>query len=380
MARNSLIRFGVTDLLGAFLVAAIGTAAIIAMGREIVGPLVGVRVRSLGDWESAALTVPLLFALLYLALRRHAVDRLDGLLAEGERRPVQGIRDVVSRNLRCVWLVATFRPNLARAALTGQRRPLLEALDPGYQAVFCSTDLRTRSPVMLMKDSLAVLASESENEMATYEVGRIPLSKSVMASAAFPGVFQPVNVRVGRSRRRLRLADGGLIDNYGLQGIEVAHGSSEALASIVEVLIADSAAPPPSRSGGPIGALREAMRTLHVANSEARLTRARDRSTVAIASIHDNPETLIRECEDADRAARAQAALERIGEAEALPSWEDIVAASIGVKTSLRRLPAGVLQDLVMHGYCAALTRSIVDLGWEAPTALPSRADFRFRD
>lgn len=71
-----------------------------------------------------------------------------------------------------------------------------------------TTDVKERRPLVLSRASLEALGLDP---------AEVPVARALAASAAFPGVFPPLRLEAGGEGPVLHLADGGIVDNLGLE-------------------------------------------------------------------------------------------------------------------------------------------------------------------
>ena len=123
---------------------------------------------------------------------------------------------------------------------------LQDMREPGLPRLqICTTDLRTGTAVGLAADGAAIRsaprpARRRAGGALPYEVGRefhpavaprMRVARLVAASGAFPGAFSGVEMTLpaapGRAPRRLLLADGGIMDNWGVGLLLDRHRAAE---------------------------------------------------------------------------------------------------------------------------------------------------------
>jgi NTE family protein len=155
-------------------------------------------------------------------------------------RFAKDLRDLTRKNIRLIpsfrWIERAYRNEIADI-------PLPELPDGGPNFVFCATDMANGVNWTFGRD-LHDQAEPGRWEAGSYRAGfapagEIPLSRAVAASSAFPPVIGPVSVPIAPDgyvpiqrpgqppetgiTENLRLTDGGVYDNLGLEPVWKTH-------------------------------------------------------------------------------------------------------------------------------------------------------------
>lgn len=222
-------------------------------------------------------------------LGAHLVSRIDGWPAEGEvledweATVAKPFRDFARTDIRTPSLIlglldptGNAAKHLARrydAHITRGRKLRDIPQKPAF--VFCASDL-----------SFGVAWYYGRDQVGDYQVGMmptppdLPLAEAVAASSCFPPVYAPHNPRItpemvrgGKARKRedfdklvrgLRLTDGGLYDNMGLEPV---------WKDSLMLLASDGGAPFKYRPAG--GFFRTPLRYVAIADNQSRSLRKR---------------------------------------------------------------------------------------------------------
>jgi hypothetical protein len=317
-----------------------------------------------------------------------------------------------------LWNYYTFRVFEAKRQLIGQYETLSSLSDSSFVPVLCTTDLGNSTHIYISPKFAAAASRGSFDGRGRPKygisgwAGSMPVAKAAMASAAFPGAFQPIRLDsddfgfpsyTGQTSRYMRLADGGLYDNLGFSFYEMWMTDSfsrETRAdfpkpSPKQILVVDAGLVKYeeatgglfrsfARSFGIVHAVqtylhrRRFLDFLELANGEA----GDDAGT--LVSISDSPWQLVDDAPQSDESVvKLRTLLEQIEhENKALTScWWTAQAQnhSPAVPTDLRRLGEKRAAHLVYHAYMVTLVRCCLDLGWEVPDIkdIPKLDDLR---
>lgn len=342
----------------------------------------------------------------YLSLRTRAAGRLHLHLLSREVDHVE-----VAKLLRAVaqlFVYGCTRQLRKFRRLAGQTFPesiwalTLSDLHSSYRPVFCTTDLGRGTHVYLSDRFVAGVSTVLPYDQRGQRVDMVsaapawPVANAVMASAAFPGVFQPVTVPMSelgfpdpRGSAPARLADGGLYDNLGFtfpkawfEGrlAPAIEGDVGPPPSIFVGIDSGSFALEDARWQDPVRSFKRSVAIVHQANSSARQEQTQafvnqDGVLGAIVHIGDDPFEVAERQEPQDKAELLRA-LERLAADDRRigRSWWQSVARHLNpaVRTELKGLGPETTARLVFHGYANTLACVMPLLGCKVPEKLPT--------
>ncbi len=345
----------------------------------------------------------------YLSLRSRAGGLLHLHLLHRDPEPIK-IREMVPAILRLALYACTLQlgkhHRLAGHLFSESTWALtLSDLRASYRPVFCSTDLGRGTHVYLSDRFVAGVSPAHPRGPRGGDVDLVgaapalPLASAVMASAAFPGVFQPLTVRMSdlglkesRGSAPVRLGDGGLHDNLGFTFPKAWYEGrlSAALAGDMGrrpnvFLVVDSGFFPLEdiRWQDPVRAFKRSVAVVHQANSSARREQVetflhRDDIRGAIIHIGEDPYEIADRQSPSDRAALLRAFDRLAGDDRRISqSWWHSVAQDLNtaVRTELKGLGPETTARLVFHGYVNTLAHVAPMLGCALPIESPSLRD-----
>ena len=363
-----------------------------------------------------AVCLPPFGAAVYVSLSARASQRLHRFVRDGSTNGA----DVRPANLvKCAVYLYTFRwrkfLRLRSRMFPAQSIDTLtmSALRSTYCPVFCTTDLASGGHFYIADRFVAGVGptprrvdADSESVNLVGSADSFPVTSAVMASAAFPGAFQPVKVdtaRFGLPQRRglvpdrVRLADGGLYDNLGFTFPKAwAEGNLDDTISRqlgkppTFFVVVDSGLPrfAWARRMGPVRSFLRSIDVIHQANSRARREQVasfleRKGRRGFVVSIGDHPYEVAESRPDSGRSKELVEALDRMMQDEPKMTrawWRSLCDQwNPDVRTKLKRLGAQTTAELVLHGYMATLAHAALAFDLAVPPQLPSLSSIESR-
>jgi Patatin-like phospholipase len=292
---------------------------------------------------------------------------------------------------------------------------LLEDLSVDADHILCATDLSTASHFLMAPRFLW------SSKYGTSSPCRLPVATAVLASAAFPGVFAPVRLRVSDflfakekmlGIKTITLADGGIHDNLGTPFSITGSRREKSLLTVSsrkpDHLIAVNSSsrdqvyvelPKNAITSRVFGLFRQ-FAVVHDSNSAAR---ARAVEETFLRALEDNGEYLgtvvsieespIEVCEEvlsddflnSSRSNQVEALRRRAREMLGVfaahsmdsTSWDGLRRKNEKVPTTLGGLGPDIVADLMFHGYALTMVKCRLFLGvGNGDVEVPSKAKF----
>lgn len=250
------------------------------------------------------------------------------------------VRDHVRGMLREVAATRDLELSLLGASDPDSRPPI--------EHVICATDLAGGTHAYFTKDGVVI---RSLDPSAAPLPTQARVDKAVAASAAFPGAFHPIAVRVrlkDGSKAKLWLVDGGVRDNLGLSWFDPLPDLSCQI--VVNAAAATRRLGPMIRSPvlGEYVSLARSVDITHRSNTEARLKQTKrgwtESNGVTGVAIELAPQG-----------------------ADASTPQDDDAARDRMVATGLERLGQKQAARLIHRGYEEAMRLTGADLSWSEP-------------
>lgn len=361
---------------------------------------------------TTAFVVPLFVHREYMRINENAGRRLQNQLTRfGPTSPRRFAPITVFG--RALYLLVFRGAGHAKAALAegGSKRdrddrPLLENINCAFRPIFCCTDVASGKPFYMSNRFISVPIYDASKVDFVARGGkpkRMPISRAVIASAGFPGGFQPTVVHSSKvgvgagAPSEYRLLDGGLYDNLGFtffkhwrgeRGEKLDEAVTSELGQLPEYYVFVNSSVPIFQSHtptGPLRAFRRGLTVLHYANSQSRHEQAAaflasDSVKGTVIDIGDDPYKI--PDEESDWSAEAREGMDRLSERVKYKQLDWQVAhqeLSQGVPTGLTGLGSEMTARLVFQGYAVALARMTTAFGFPVPDDLPTIAGIQMR-